>query len=98
MALGVDQIGANDSERIEQRVPRRCGDDDDVVGRCLRLGTGGGADVLEQRVGLGDVDDAGDCEGGRGQSGPADGDGVTGNCAKVGRGLLEEENTVARAG
>jgi hypothetical protein len=59
MELRVGEVRACDGERVEQGVPRRCGNDQDVVRWGLGLCPDRCPDGLEQRVGLRDVDDPG---------------------------------------
>ena len=83
--LGADQVGAGLGQRIEDLVPlrRRA-----AARRCpaaRRAARRRGADLLEQRVGLRQVDDAGDGHRDRRESGASDRDGVAGGGVQVGR-------------
>jgi hypothetical protein len=88
--LAVDQVRADACERVEQRMPASGGKQQDVVGWGLRLGAGGGTDLLEQRVRLRQVDDPIDPDGGWRQAGAAQPDGVARAGVEVGGGLLGE--------
>ena len=58
--LMADELGALAGELIERLMPRVERQDDDVVRRCLRLRGPWLADLLEERVGLRQLHDAGD--------------------------------------
>ena len=72
-------------------------EDQHVVRRCGRLGSDGCADLLEQRVGLGKVDDSVDDDVDRRDAGPSDADGVAGRRMQVGGGLLCNQDSVVGA-
>ena len=95
--LVADEVGARDGEWVEQLMPQGVGHDQHVVGWRVGLRTDGRADRLEQRIGLGDVDDAVDLHADRSESGASDGDGVTGWGREVGGGLLEQQHSFAGA-
>ena len=69
--------------------------EDHVVGRRLRLGAGRRADLLEERVGLGQVDHARHPHRRRPTTGRPDGDLRAGARVQVGGGLLREHHPVA---
>ena len=94
--LHVDQVGACGGEGTLDAGEGRLGEKDHVVRRRLRLRADGCADLLEERVGCRELDDAIDAHAHRGEACPSDGDGVTRRRVEVGSGLLGKE--YARSG
>ena len=97
MNLCADQIRARAGHRVEHPMPLGFAEDQDVIGRCYRLGTDGCANFLEQRVGLGQVDHAIDFHLDGRHAGPADAHRVAGHHMKVGGGLLGDQDTAIGA-
>ncbi len=89
--LGRDQVGPRLGERVEDLVPGRLRQQEHVVGRRGRLRAGGRADLLEERVGLRQVDDAVDAYARRAEPGTADAHRVARQGVQVGRGLLGDQ-------
>ena len=94
--LGVDlrahAIRANVSLWIEKRVPSLEGQNDDIVGRRLRLSPGRRADHLKHRVGIRQVDDASNRDANIRQSQAVDSHDVPRRHMKVGCRLLSDQH------
>ena len=98
MDLCANQVRALGANWLEQCVPRRSGNEQDVVRRCLRLGPRRRTDLLEERVGLWEVDDTIDPHASRRVTCAADRDGVAGHDAQIRGGLLGDEHARSGAG
>ncbi len=96
--LVVDEIGAAFGHRVEGGVPAALGQQHDVVRRCRRLRLRRCADVLEERVGVGQVHHAVHPDLHRRQSGASDGHRVARGRVEVRGGLLRQQHPVAAAG
>ena len=98
MDLRADEVRARPSEGRLDPVERRRGQEDDVVGRRLRLRADRRADLLEERVGGGKVDHAVDLDLHRSAAHAADRDHVARHRVEVGGGLLGEQDAGASPG
>jgi hypothetical protein len=92
------QVRPGPGERVEDLVPGRRRQQQDIVRRGRRLRPGRRADLLEERVGLGQVDDAVDADAYRSKAGPADTHGAAGAGVQVGGRLLGDEHTSRGSG
>lgn len=98
MELNGRQVGPESGERVEHVMPGRLRQQQHVVRRRGRLRPGGRVDLLEQRVGLRQVDDAVDAHACRAKARSADAYGVAGAGVQVRCGLLGDQDAGRRAG
>ncbi len=93
--LGSQQLGMSGPQRRGDGLVLVRRDEEHVVRGCDRLGLRWCADGLEERVGLGQIDDARHGDRHRVTAGKIDGHTVAGYDVKVGRGLLGYEDPAA---
>ena len=79
-------------------MPRGRRKEQNIVRRSLRLCTHRRTDLLEERIRLGEVDDAVDAHARGRESGASDGDGVARRDAQICGGLLGDEDAASRSG
>ena len=98
MNLRVHEVGSDRRQRIEHLMPPRGWEQQHVVGRRLRLRARWQPDLLEQRVGLREVDHAIHADADRCEPGALDRDGVAGRGVEVGGRLLCDQHAGRRTG
>src|SRR3954454_25308683 len=95
MDLSPNAGGADFRLRVEERVPPIQRDEQEVVGRRLRLRAGRGADRLKHRIGVRKIDNAIDDDGCVRKPRAMDRDAVARGDVKIGRRLLGDKDTLA---
>ena len=98
MQLRAGGVGAQGGLRIENPVPSGGGQDQHIVGRSLRRGLRRQANPLKQRVGVGQIDDAGDGDGFGAKTNADDRHSITRADMQVCGGLLGDQDASGRPG